>query len=242
MKTWLKQQLFAEGPPLQQSARLSAVYFGTYALAGFALTLLPAAIGSSPLIRSYALLWETVVPSVRDLVAVSRFADHARLTLTVLWTTVPFAAVAVARTPLFWIPDMTRLRRHPSLLIMAACMFGAAILSMFWLCPDESDIGGHSYFDRLVTTLSTSRLLFGPIVGLMCGTTALCFLVSFDEVVLSLFMTGPRISTLPVAMYHHVEQQADPLVAALSVLLVVLTLLVVLVVDRTSGLAKTFVK
>lgn len=76
----------------------------------------------------------------------------------------------------------------------------------------------------------------------LIGTTALCFLVSFDEVVLSIFMTGPRISTLPVAMYHHVEQQADPLVAALSVLLVVLSLVVVLVVDRTSGLAKTFVK
>lgn len=76
----------------------------------------------------------------------------------------------------------------------------------------------------------------------LIGTTALCFLVSFDEVVLSLFLTGPRISTLPVAMYHHVEQQADPLVAALSVLLVVLTLLAVVVVDRSSGLAKTFVK
>lgn len=76
----------------------------------------------------------------------------------------------------------------------------------------------------------------------MVSTAALCFLVSFDEVVLSLFMTGPRISTLPVAMYHHVEQQADPMVAALSVLLVVLTLVVVVVVDRTAGLAKTFVK
>ena len=74
------------------------------------------------------------------------------------------------------------------------------------------------------------------------GTTALCFLVSFDEVVISLFMTGPRISTLPVAMFHHVEQQADPLVASISVLLVVFTLVVVLVLDRTSGLAKTFVK
>ena len=63
-----------------------------------------------------------------------------------------------------------------------------------------------------------------------------------SNLVLSLFMTGPRISTLPVAMYHRVEQQADPLVAALSVLLVVLTLAVVLVVDRSAGLAKTFVK
>lgn len=76
----------------------------------------------------------------------------------------------------------------------------------------------------------------------LIGTMALCFLVSFDEVVISLFMTGPRITTLPVAMYHHVEQQADPLVAALSVILVVLTLAVVLVVDRTAGLARTFVK
>lgn len=76
----------------------------------------------------------------------------------------------------------------------------------------------------------------------MVSTSALCFLVSFDEVVLSLFMTGPRMSTLPVAMYHHVEQQADPMVAALSVLLVVLTLVVVVIVDRTAGLAKTFVK
>ncbi|GGF62643.1 polyamine ABC transporter permease [Azorhizobium oxalatiphilum] len=76
----------------------------------------------------------------------------------------------------------------------------------------------------------------------LVSTAALCFLVSFDEVVLSLFMTGPRLSTLPVAMYHHVEQQADPMVASLSVLLVVLTLVVVLIVDRTAGLAKTFVK
>lgn len=76
----------------------------------------------------------------------------------------------------------------------------------------------------------------------LIGTAALSFLVSFDEVVLSLFMTGPRIATLPVAMYHRVEQQADPLVASLSVLLVALTLAVVLVVDRSAGLAKTFVK
>ncbi|MFG1302243.1 ABC transporter permease [Xanthobacter sp. V3C-3] len=76
----------------------------------------------------------------------------------------------------------------------------------------------------------------------MVSTTVLCFLVSFDEVVLSLFMTGPRLQTLPVAMYNHVDQHADPLAAAISVLLVVLTLAVVLVVDRTAGLTRTFVK
>lgn len=74
------------------------------------------------------------------------------------------------------------------------------------------------------------------------ATGALSFLVSFDEAVISLFLTGPRITTLPVAMYQHVETQADPLVAAISVLLIVLTLLIVLIVDRTAGLTRTFVK
>src|SRR3977135_4529155 len=68
---------------------------------------------------------------------------------------------------------------------------------------------------------------------------ALCFLVSFDEVVLSLFLTGPRLSTLPVEMFRYVEVRTDPLIAALSVILVVITLAIVLVVDRTVGLART---
>lgn len=76
----------------------------------------------------------------------------------------------------------------------------------------------------------------------IAATSALCFLVSFDEAVISLFLTGPRISTLPVALYHHVENNADPLVAAVSVLLIVLTLAVVIVVDRSIGLTKAFVK
>jgi putative spermidine/putrescine transport system permease protein len=74
------------------------------------------------------------------------------------------------------------------------------------------------------------------------AATALCFLVSFDEVVITLFLTGPRLTTLPVELFHHVESRADPLVASVSVLLILLTLAVVMIVDRTVGLSKTFVK
>jgi putative spermidine/putrescine transport system permease protein len=74
------------------------------------------------------------------------------------------------------------------------------------------------------------------------AATALCFLVSFDEVVITLFLTGPRLTTLPVELFHHVESRADPLVASVSVLLILLTLAVVMVVDRSVGLSKTFVK
>lgn len=86
------------------------------------------------------------------------------------------------------------------------------------------------------------RVTLPMLVPGIVAASALSFLVSFDEVVLSLFMSGPNARTLPVELYHHVESRADPLVAAASVLLVVFTLAVVVVVDRSLGLAKTFVK
>lgn len=86
------------------------------------------------------------------------------------------------------------------------------------------------------------RVTLPMMVPGIVAATALCFLVSFDEVVITLFLTGPRITTLPVELFHYVEARADPLVAAVSVILIVLTLAVVLIVDRTLGLARTFVR
>jgi putative spermidine/putrescine transport system permease protein len=86
------------------------------------------------------------------------------------------------------------------------------------------------------------RITLPMMVPGIVATSALSFLVSFDEVVLSLFLTGPRLTTLPVAMYHHVDTHADPLVAAVSVVLILLTLAVVLTVDRTVGLSRTFIR
>lgn len=66
----------------------------------------------------------------------------------------------------------------------------------------------------------------------------LAFLLSFDETVISLFLSGPRAATLPVEMVRYVEGRTDPLVAALSVLLILGTVIVVLAVERMAGLAR----
>lgn len=68
------------------------------------------------------------------------------------------------------------------------------------------------------------------------ASAALAFLVSFDEVVISLFVVGPRITTLPVELYRYVDTRSDPLVAAASVFLILGTLLIVVLVERTMGL------
>lgn len=73
--------------------------------------------------------------------------------------------------------------------------------------------------------------------GIIAAGT-LAFLVSFDETVISLFLVGPRLVTLPIALFRYAESRTDPLVAALAVVLIVLTALVVLVVDRLTGLTR----
>jgi putative spermidine/putrescine transport system permease protein len=78
-----------------------------------------------------------------------------------------------------------------------------------------------------------------PLIGpTLVASAAIVFLVSFDEVVISLFLVGPRLSTLPVAVFRHVDVRADPQVAALSVVLIGLSLAIVLVLEKTVGLAR----
>jgi putative spermidine/putrescine transport system permease protein len=62
------------------------------------------------------------------------------------------------------------------------------------------------------------------------------FITSLNDVSVSLFLTGPGISTLPIQILAHVEQFFDPTVASVSVLLMFLTVAVMAIVERTLGL------
>jgi putative spermidine/putrescine transport system permease protein len=72
----------------------------------------------------------------------------------------------------------------------------------------------------------------------LAASAFLAFLLSFDETVISLFLSGPRASTLPVEMVRYVEGRTDPMIAALSVLLIAGTLAVIFVVERLVGVAR----
>lgn len=79
-----------------------------------------------------------------------------------------------------------------------------------------------------------------PIIkpGVIAGA-AIAFIVSFDEAVISLFVAESGKPTLPVQVMRYVEQQADGLVAALSVVLIVVSMLIVVVIERVVGLRRT---
>ncbi|MFN8058595.1 MAG: ABC transporter permease [Vicinamibacterales bacterium] len=82
------------------------------------------------------------------------------------------------------------------------------------------------------------RVTLPLLVPAVSASAALCFLISFDEVVVSLFVTGPRIATLPVAIFTYVDTRTDPMIAAVSVVLVVGTLSGVVLIERTVGLSR----
>lgn len=64
----------------------------------------------------------------------------------------------------------------------------------------------------------------------------LAFITSINDVSISIFLTGPGLSTLPIQLLAHMEQFFDPTVASVSVLLMVLTVAVMAIVERTLGL------
>lgn len=75
----------------------------------------------------------------------------------------------------------------------------------------------------------------------VAGGWLLAFITSFDELTMSVFVASPTTQTLPVRMYHHITQTIDPLIASISTVLIVLTFLLMLILDRFYGLDKVFV-
>ena len=73
------------------------------------------------------------------------------------------------------------------------------------------------------------------------GGWMLAFINSFDEVTMSIFITSPQTVTLPVRMYMLATESIDPMMAAVSALIVALTAAAMIVLDRLYGLDKVLV-
>jgi len=73
--------------------------------------------------------------------------------------------------------------------------------------------------------------------GIATGA-AFAFISSFDNLTVSLFLAGPRVETLPIRLFAMIEFDLDPSVAAISTVLVLITLAVVLLAHRAVGLTR----
>lgn len=64
------------------------------------------------------------------------------------------------------------------------------------------------------------------------------FITSFNNVPVSLFLSGPGVTTLPISMLSYMEYYFDPTIAALSTILVVFSVVLVQMAERLLGLSR----
>jgi putative spermidine/putrescine transport system permease protein len=96
----------------------------------------------------------------------------------------------------------------------AALVHGASPAKVFW---------------RITLPLVRPGLIAGAVIA---------FLISFDEATISLFLVSVKASTLPTEIYHYLEYSTDPQIAALSVILILISIVMVVAVERLIGLRK----
>ncbi|MDF2994373.1 MAG: ydcV 9 [Xanthobacteraceae bacterium] len=83
-----------------------------------------------------------------------------------------------------------------------------------------------------------TRITLPLVVPGMAGGWLVAAILSLTEFTASLYVTGSRTQTLPVAMYNYIREYADPTISAISAMLIIATTLIMLMVDRLFGLRR----
>lgn len=97
--------------------------------------------------------------------------------------------------------------------------------------------------EEVAWTLGCTKLkAFGKIVipNITSGIFAsfmLAFINSFNNIPVSMFLSGPGVSTLPTSLLNYIEYNYDPTVSAISVLLMLGTIVLMYLIEKTLGLA-----
>jgi putative spermidine/putrescine transport system permease protein len=156
-------------------------------------------------------------------------------------------------------------------LIIPHLVLGVAMLRLFALIGGTGSFGFLVMAHALIVTPYTLRLVVAALVGLdpsteqaalslgatqakvflritlpmilpgVTGGWMLAFINSFDEVTMSIFVTSPSTITLPVRMYMYATESIDPLMAAVSALMVAITAVAMVILDRVYGLDRVLV-
>ncbi|MGF7176806.1 ABC transporter permease [Azospirillum doebereinerae] len=156
-------------------------------------------------------------------------------------------------------------------LIIPHLVLGVAMLRLFALVGATGSFGWLVAAHIVIVTPYVMRLLIAAITGfdrsvehaayslgaseatvfrrvtlpmILPGVTGgwlIAFINSFDELTMSIFITSPSTVTLPVRMYMYATESIDPMMAAVSAIIIGITVVAVLLLDRVYGLDRILV-
>lgn len=89
---------------------------------------------------------------------------------------------------------------------------------------------------------AATRMITLPLIkpGLVAGAV-FAFILSFDNVVVSIFLTTPRLVPLPIQIYNYVESSAKPIIASISTLQVAVIVILLLLAEKLVGFSRYYV-
>jgi putative spermidine/putrescine transport system permease protein len=82
------------------------------------------------------------------------------------------------------------------------------------------------------------RVIFPQIAPGIASGSIFCFMVSFDNYPISMWLADSQNTPVPVVLYRQIGTVFDPSVATMSTIIIALSALVVLVLDRLVGLRR----
>ena len=86
----------------------------------------------------------------------------------------------------------------------------------------------------------TSSIVLPRVKPGLLAAMLYCFILSFNNLTMVLFIGGGPVRTLPYEIFYRLEYGATPAIAALATLMVVFFLLVFSILDRMFGIAQVF--
>jgi putative spermidine/putrescine transport system permease protein len=108
-----------------------------------------------------------------------------------------------------------------------------ASLSLFdFAMVDAARTLGYSY------PMAIWRVLVPNILPGFVSGALFAFIASFDNYPVSMFLVDVRTKTLPIQLLNYLEISPDPTLAAVSTLLILLTIFVLFLCDRMVGLRR----
>lgn len=83
--------------------------------------------------------------------------------------------------------------------------------------------------NEFVTLTKVTLPLIGPAIR---GGAFFAFAISYNNVMMSLFLSSPRTTPLPIKIWQHLEFVADPTVAAVSTVFLLITFIVMFALNK----------
>ena len=81
------------------------------------------------------------------------------------------------------------------------------------------------------------KVVFPNITSGISAAFLLAFINSFNNIPISMFLSGPGVKTFPMSLMNYIEYYYDPTVSAVSVLLMLTTIVIMFIVEKTLGMS-----